>query len=84
MRRNLYIVNNIVYIMINKTIDTKDIVKIMNKIRKNNLGLTITGIQKKTKILRCKIRILIAYMLGAGMVKERIVGMSKIYYEEKQ
>lgn len=65
--------------MVNETINKRDLKKIQKVISKDDFGLSITDIEKKTKILRCKIRILIAYMLGSKIIKERNFGMSKVY-----
>lgn len=57
----------------------KDREKILNIITKYNLGLSISDIQRKTKIQRCRIRITLAYLLGSKQIKERPFGMAKVY-----
>ncbi len=68
--RNIYIVNNAVNNMINKVI---------NALEKNNEGLTITELVKITKLTKCQVRTELAFLLGAKEIKERQIGMAKLY-----
>ncbi len=53
--------------------------KIINALGKNKEGLTITALVKVTKLKRCQVRTEIAFLLGAKKIKERQIGMAKLY-----
>lgn len=78
MNNKVYIVNKSINNMINNNMK-KDMGKILNAIERNDLGLSISDIQRKTKIQRCRIRIALAYLLGSEQIKERPFGMAKVY-----
>lgn len=64
----------------NETINKEDLKKILSSIKKEKRGSSLSDIERNTGILRCKVRILIAYLLGADKVNEEIFGMSKVYF----
>lgn len=64
--------------MINKEMK-KDMKKILKHIGKDDFGLSISDIVKEANIVRCRVRITIAYMLGSEQIKERPFGMAKVY-----
>lgn len=78
MIRRFYIVNSFRYNMINKEMK-KDMKKILKVVGKDDFGLSISNIERETKILRCRIRITLAYLLGSEQIKERAFGMAKVY-----
>ncbi len=53
--------------------------KVINALEKNSEGLSITELVKVTKLKRCQVRIEIALLLGAKKIKERQIGMAKLY-----
>jgi len=68
-----------------KQIQAEDRIKIMLqniilKDIKSNNGVSITEITNNTKINRSSVRTYLAYLLGANKIKERRVGMAKLYY----
>ena len=65
--------------MVNETINKKSLKKIEKEISNDKFGLSITDIHNKTKIKKCQIRILLAYLLGAKRIKEMPFGMAKVY-----
>lgn len=57
----------------------KDMGKVLFTITASEYGLSISDIERETKIQRCRIRILLAYLLGSKQIKERSFGMAKVY-----
>ena len=58
--------------------------RVLNAIEKNN-ELSITNLVKELRNMkRCQIRISIAYLLGAGLIKEKRIGMAKVYYSKTE
>ena len=53
--------------------------KIIKALGKNIEGLSITELVKVTKLKRCQVRTEIAFLLGAKEIKERQIGMAKLY-----
>lgn len=53
--------------------------KIVQILKDNELGLTITDLVDKIKLSRATIRTMLARLEGAGKIKFRKVGMAKIY-----
>ena len=64
--------------MVNKEMK-KDVTKILKVVEKDDFGLSISDIERETKIVRCRIRIALAYLLGSEQIKERPFGMAKVY-----
>ena len=61
-----------------------DNIKIITEaIKKEKNGLSITELVDKTPLSRGQIRTALAISLGAGLIVERKVGMTKLYYIKK-
>jgi hypothetical protein len=68
--------------MINETINNKWLKQIQTNIENEYAGLSLTDLTKQTKLKRCQIRILIAYLLGSDKIEEKLYGMTKVYYKK--
>jgi predicted transcriptional regulator len=66
--------------MVNETINNKWLKQIQVIIENDYAGSSLTELTKQTKLKRCQIRILIAYLLGQDKIKEQLYGMTKVYY----
>jgi DNA-binding transcriptional ArsR family regulator len=67
----------------NKFLDAPNkVIKLLEK--EGRLGLSITDLVSNSKLSRSAIRIILAKMEGARMVKFRRVGMAKLYYLEDE
>jgi len=53
--------------------------KILECLKLNLSGLTITDLERESGLKRCEIRIAIAFLLGAEKITERKIGMAKLY-----
>ncbi len=53
--------------------------KVIEALKKNSDGLSITELVKVTKLKRCQVRTEIAFLLGSRKIKERQIGMAKLY-----
>jgi DNA-binding IclR family transcriptional regulator len=53
--------------------------KIINLLRKNRSGLTITEIVEKTRLSRSGVRSSLARLEGAKKISFRKIGMAKVY-----
>ena len=53
--------------------------KVIQVLKKNSNGLTIGELVEKSKIVRSKVRIILAKLEGAEKVSVRKAGMAKIY-----
>lgn len=53
--------------------------QIINTIKKSKFGLSITDLVRLTNLKRCAVREKLSFLLGAGRIEFRKVGMSKIY-----
>jgi len=56
---------------------------ITNALKKEEDGLSITELVDKTPLSRGQIRTALAFLLGAELINERQVGMTKLYYIKK-
>jgi len=56
---------------------------ITNTLKKEEDGLSITELVDKTPLSRGQIRTALAFLLGAELINERQVGMTKLYYIKK-
>ena len=52
---------------------------IKKELIENPKGLTITQLEKQTKLPRCQVRTILSYLLGAGEIEEMQVGKAKLY-----
>lgn len=53
---------------------------ILELLRKNPEGLTIKDISTKLKRNRITTRTYLGFLLGSGLIRERRVGVAKLYY----
>ena len=53
---------------------------IVNVLRKNKEGITITDIVKLAKLSRSTVRVALAKLEGSRRVNIRKIGMAKLYY----
>ena len=53
--------------------------KILKALRGEDFGMNITSIIEETNLTRDNVRIALSFLLGAKEIKERRMGMSKIY-----
>jgi len=74
------------YNMVNDTINKKDQeeqgarIIVIEALKKNPRGLSITGLVNFCEIGRGRVRTALAYLLGAGIIEEERVSMAKLYY----
>jgi len=52
--------------------------KIINALKRGEY-LSITDLVRITKLKRCQVRTAITFLLGSNRIKERQIGMAKIY-----
>lgn len=57
---------------------------VVDLLKKNTEGLTNADISKLLKISRNTIAIILAELRGAQLVRERPIGIAKLYYWDKQ
>ena len=61
-----------------------DNVKEIDKaLRDDKTGLSITNLVSKTSLSRGQIRTALAFLLGAGLITEKPIGMAKVYFIKK-
>ena len=65
--------------MVNNIIETRKIILKILKKTDDSLGLTITGLVEITKLSRSKVRVALAYLMGAQSISEKRLGMCKLY-----
>ncbi|KKM00319.1 hypothetical protein LCGC14_1805610 [marine sediment metagenome] len=53
---------------------------ILAQLEKSPRGISITGLVNECDISRMRVRVAIAYLLGAGKIEEEMVGMTKLYF----
>ena len=53
--------------------------QIINTLKKEKFGLSITDLVKKTTLSRSEIRTALSFLLGSNKIIERRVGMAKLY-----
>lgn len=58
--------------------------KILNELKSNSKGYTVSELSKKMKVSRNTIANCFAYLEGAGKVEIRKTGMAKIHYWRKR
>jgi len=56
----------------------KEVLSILGK-SEIGIGLTITGLVRKTSLSRAQIRTAISFLLGSKEIEEVVVGMAKVY-----
>lgn len=78
MKNKVYIVHKSNNNMINNHMK-KDMGKVLSVITTDEFGLSISDIVRETNIQRCRVRILLSYLLGSKQIKERSFGMAKVY-----
>ena len=69
--------------MVDNTINEKEKgtrIIIIEAIKKNPRGISITGLVKECARNRTQIRTALAYLLGAGKIQEERASMAKLYY----
>ena len=59
---------------------SKEIIKIVNLLKKSPRGLTITDLAKKVSCSRHTITVALAELVGADKIEVRKVNMAKLHY----